>query len=84
MKYMNIEYFCINLKCRKDRKKNATKVFKRLGLIDKIQWLFADASPHGGKIGCFESHMACFKKSTKDIVVIFEDDVSVNKNTKIN
>lgn len=81
---MDIEYFCINLKCRKDRRKYATKVFKQLGLLDKIQWFFTEKSLYGGKIGCFESHIACFEKSTRDIVVIFEDDISINKKLKIN
>lgn len=78
--------YCINLKSRKDRLKEASKVFKKLNL--NVNFHIVDKHPNGGSQGCFESHIQCitdaYNKGSEQCV-IFEDDVTptnnINKDT---
>ena len=70
------EIVCINLESRKDKRKQAENVFNKLNIPAKFYT--AIKSPHGGKYGCFESHINVIRKAYQkglNNILIFEDDV---------
>lgn len=75
----SIDIYCINLISRKDRKDRVSAMFKKLGIMDSVQWLHVEKSPEGGRVGCFESHVKCLSASTADIVIVFEDDAVIGQ-----
>ena len=70
---MSIAFYCINLKERRDRRRKAAHLFKRLGI--PVHWWTVDRHPEGGRYGCFESHVQIWSRSKAQMTVVFEDDV---------
>jgi GR25 family glycosyltransferase involved in LPS biosynthesis len=73
----NIDVWCICLKERDDRHTYITNEFKRIGLIDKVNWHRPEKCKDGGRIGCFNSHKYCMITSLNKNkhALVFEDDV---------
>ena len=70
------EIVCINLESRKDKRKHAEKTLNKLNIPAKFYT--AIKSPHGGKYGCFESHINVIRKAYQkglNNILIFEDDL---------
>jgi len=73
---------CINLIERDDRFKFMNSEFKRVGLQDRVSWHRANKHPQGGRIGCFESHLAVFQAALDKgaaFAVVCEDDLRFAK-----
>lgn len=71
-----MDYYCINLRTRPDRRAYMEKEFKSLG-INPI-WCTYDKHPDGGIIGNFEGHTDIWKYALNrqaEWICIFEDDV---------
>jgi GR25 family glycosyltransferase involved in LPS biosynthesis len=71
---------CINLKSRPDRLHHSKEQFKRAS-IDNVYYHIVDKSPKGGRYGCYESHLAVYKKALgqgQKYALIFEDDFIIN------
>jgi len=69
--------YCINLRSRKDRLKQAQKVFKKIGL--DVSFHIVDKHPNGGSQGCFESHIQIITEAYNkgyERCIIFEDDAT--------
>ena len=69
--------FCINLRTRIDRKKEATKIFEQLNI--PIEFHTVDKHPISGTQGCFESHIQIITlayNSGYSRCIIFEDDIT--------
>ncbi len=78
----NTIVYGINLKERKDKRKNLTKICERRGI--PLQLFLADRHPTSGKRGCLESHLFIIKtayenkeKSGAKNLLIFEDDIKM-------
>lgn len=72
--------YCINLKSRKDRLKEASRVFKKINL--DMNFHIVDKHPNGGTQGCFESHIQIITKAFDqglERCIIFEDDATPTK-----
>ena len=79
---MNFQTYVINLPHRKDRRAEAEKELKKIGLCeDLIEFLPAKMTMRNGLIGCGYSHAFALSKflfeSEGDACVIFEDDFHV-------
>jgi GR25 family glycosyltransferase involved in LPS biosynthesis len=71
---------CINLKSRPDRLHHSKEQFKRAN-INNIYYHIVDKSPNGGRYGCYESHLAVYKKALQQghkYALVFEDDFIIN------
>eukprot|EP00929_Paragymnodinium_shiwhaense_P070476 TRINITY_DN35687_c0_g1_i1.p1 TRINITY_DN35687_c0_g1~~TRINITY_DN35687_c0_g1_i1.p1 ORF type:complete len:290 (+),score=50.84 TRINITY_DN35687_c0_g1_i1:87-872(+) len=69
---------CINLIERDDRFKHMKSEFARVGLKDRVHWHRPRKHPEGGRVGCFESHLALFKAALDqgaNFAVVCEDDL---------
>jgi hypothetical protein len=69
---------CINLIERGDRHKFMIRQLKQVGLADRVYWHRPHKHAEGGRVGCFESHLALFTAavdSGASFAVICEDDV---------
>ena len=79
----NVKVVCINLKCRKDKKKYMKKQLKRR----KLDFKFFNAKKHENpKRGCLESHLTVMEDAIKEgykSVLIFEDDVKFKRSLSI-
>lgn len=71
-----MEFYCINLSQRPDRRLKAQQEFDRLRI--PVTWWTVDRHPQGGKYGCFESHVNIWMHNNSDIIVVFEDDIQFN------
>lgn len=73
---MLIDFYCINLRTRPDRR---TKIQQQFDLLNiKPKWWTVEKHPEGGIIGCFESHTNIWKHAltqNADWICVFEDDV---------
>lgn len=56
-------------------------MFRIFGILDRVKWLIVEKSKYGSRIGCFKSHLQCLRKSSKDIVIVFEDDTTISNNS---
>jgi hypothetical protein len=72
----NIDVWCICLKERDDRYTYATNEFKRIGLIDKVNWHRPERNKLGS-LGCLLSHKFCAESAycNNKHALVFEDDV---------
>ena len=74
---------CINLLSRKDRYNHMVKEFKKLDILDNVNFLRVRKHKLGGKIGCYDSHLQLYRyclENKYQYALIFEDDVSFNLN----
>ena len=75
----SVDFVCINLQSRPDRKITSEAVFDKLGILELMNWWTVDKNPDGGIYGCFESHWGVWNNPefTKDYLCVFEDDLEV-------
>lgn len=69
---------CINLLERDDRYEMISQEFDRIGVADRVHWHRPHKHPEGGRVGCFESHLAVFQAALDrgvPFAVVIEDDV---------
>ncbi len=74
--------YCISLKERPDRRKEAKTQFDAVGLLDKVEFVIVKKHPVDCEQGIFESHLLCMKKGLHagaDNMVIFEDDICFDR-----
>ena len=86
---MNFQTYVINLPHRKDRRSEAEKELKKIGLCDNlVEFLPAKMTMRNGLIGCGFSHAFALSKflfeSEGDACVIFEDDFHIVEPDKFN
>lgn len=70
--------YCISLAQRGDRRKEAEKQFKSVGLSDLVAFHIVNKHPDNPEKGIYESHMDCMKMGLATgarHIVIFEDDI---------
>jgi hypothetical protein len=70
--------YCLSLSNRSDRYENARRQFETVGLLDRVEFIFAEKHPTDNEVGIYESHMAAIKKglaADARHILIFEDDV---------
>lgn len=81
---LDVNYVCISLKEKTERREKAKKAFKRLGIEDSMNWWIVDKHPVNGEYGCFESHWSTWihyyncwvgDPTSPPFLCIFEDDV---------
>lgn len=70
--------YCISLEDRKDRQASAKDQFARVGLHERVTFLFARRHPTDCEQGIFESNQTCLKMGLDAgarHILVFEDDV---------
>jgi hypothetical protein len=70
--------YCISLKERTDRRRQAEAQFAAVGLSRRVEYVLADRHPENSEMGIFQSHLECMARglaSGADRILIFEDDV---------
>lgn len=75
--------YCINLKTRKDRLRQAKRVFKQIDF--NPEYHIVDKHPVSGAQGCFESHISVITDAYNkgyERCVIFEDDIVLTTKDK--
>lgn len=73
-----MDFVCISLDFRKDRRDRIKPFFSRLGILDQVNWWIVQKHPSGGIYGCFESHYSVWNNQefTKPYLCVFEDDIT--------
>lgn len=76
----DFDFVCINLVDRKDRRRESERLFRKLGILDRIHWWTVDKHPQGGLYGCFESHWWIWNSDefNSPYLCIFEDDLNLD------
>lgn len=73
-----MEYYCISLANRTDRRERTEKTFNQLKI--PIRWWIVHKDPVGMN-GCFKSHLTLWKKfrdsSSEEFLFMFEDDIEL-------
>lgn len=74
---VEVDFVCISLISRKDRRVLISDLFRQLGIINKINWWIVEKHPRGGMYGCFESHWSVWnaKEFSSPYLCVFEDDL---------
>ena len=70
--------YCISLAGRPDRRENAGRQFKAVGLQDRVEFVIAQKHLTDNEQGIYESHMTCIEKGLAAgarHILIFEDDI---------
>jgi len=70
--------YCITLKSRPDRRRQAEQQFAILGILPRVEFVVVTKHPDNPEQGIFQSHMLCINKGILQKarnMLIFEDDV---------
>lgn len=70
--------YCISLKERQDRRREAKMQFHRVGLLERVEFVLVNKHPENNEKGIYESHLACIRKGIEadaKTILIFEDDI---------
>ena len=70
--------YCISLEHRTDRRRLSEIEFRKVGLLDRVEYVQAHKDARNSEKGIFESHMHCIKQGlavNARRIAIFEDDV---------
>jgi hypothetical protein len=70
--------YCISLDERADRRQEARKQFRSVGLADRVEFVIVKKHPTDNEQGIHESHMKCMRKgicADAQTMLIFEDDI---------
>ena len=70
--------YCISLKERPDRRREARSQFHAVGLLPLVEFIIVDKHPVDCEQGIFESHLLCMKRGLRAgarNILIFEDDI---------
>ena len=76
--------YCISLKERPDRRREARSQFRAVGLLPRVEFVIVDKHPVDCEQGIFESHLLCMKKglcAEARNILIFEDDICFERFT---
>ena len=78
--YFFDKIYCISIDTRIDRRTEAKKQFKRVGLLERVEFLHVARHPENPEKGIFQSHMKCLQKGLQEganHILIFEDDILI-------
>lgn len=70
--------YCISLEEREDRRQEAEKQFRRVGLRGRVEFVIVPKHPVDNERGIHESHLECFRRGIEAgarNMLVFEDDV---------
>ncbi|MDX9787131.1 MAG: glycosyltransferase [Desulfobacterales bacterium] len=70
--------YCISLRERIDRRRQALEQFQRVGLASRVEFVMVERHPLDCEQGIYESHQQCIRRglaTDADTILIFEDDV---------
>ncbi len=70
--------YCISLEERTDRRAEAIRQFRKVGLGDRVEFVIVQKNHADSEQGIFDSHMRCIHKGIQADarnMVIFEDDI---------
>jgi glycosyl transferase, family 25 len=74
--------YCISLRERPDRRKEAKAQFDAVGLLNSVEFVIVKKHPVNCEQGIYESHLLCMKKGLSagaENMVIFEDDICFDR-----
>lgn len=74
--------YCISLDKRIDRREQAKKQFREIGILDRVEFVIAAKHPTNPEEGIYQSHMKCLNKGIESggqHILVFEDDVFFEK-----
>jgi hypothetical protein len=70
--------YCISLDEREDRRQEAQRQFRSVGLAERVEFVIVKKHPIDNEKGIYESHMECLRRGLRSgacRMLIFEDDV---------
>jgi len=70
--------YCISLDERPDRRQEAERQFRRVGLAERVEFVIVQKDPVDAERGIHASHMECFRRGAAAqarTTLIFEDDI---------
>ncbi len=70
--------YCISLDEREDRRQEAERQFRAVGLADRVEFVIVKKHPVDIERGIYESHLECFRRGIQAgarTMLIFEDDI---------
>lgn len=70
--------YCISLEDRPDRRAEARKQFRKVGLENRVEFVVVKRNTQNSEQGIFESHMDCIRRGIQanvENMIIFEDDI---------
>src|SRR5512147_2256233 len=70
--------YCISLDERPDRRQEAERQFRRVGLEGRVEFVVVPKDPVDPERGIHSSHMECFRRGIRAgarTMLIFEDDI---------
>ena len=70
--------YCISLEHRTDRRRLSEIEFRKVGLLDRVEYVRVRPHSHNSEQGIFESHLHCIQKglaANARCMAVFEDDV---------
>jgi hypothetical protein len=70
--------YCISLEERTDRREEAKRQFRSVGLLERVEFAIIRKHPTDCEQGIYESHMACIGNGLRAgarTILIFEDDI---------
>lgn len=75
-----VDFVCISLDFRADRRAQIKTMFEQLGILDRMNWWTVGKHPKGGIYGCFESHYSIWQSSEfrRPYLWVFEDDIGLS------
>jgi len=70
--------YCISLEEREDRRQEAERQFRAVGLTDRVEFVIVKKHPVDNERGIYESHLECFRRGIgagARNMLVFEDDI---------
>jgi hypothetical protein len=70
--------YCISLDERPDRRQEAERQFRRVGLAGRVELVVVQKDPVDPERGIHSSHMECFRRGIREgarTMLVFEDDI---------
>lgn len=79
--------YCISLDEREDRRQEAERQFRSVGLADRVEFVIVKKHAVHNEQGIYESHLECFRRGIHTgarTMLIFEDDIVFDRfNAKV-
>ena len=79
--------YCISLDEREDRRQEAGRQFRAVGLADRVEFVIVKKHPVDIEQGIYESHLECLRRGIRAgarTMLIFEDDIVFDRfSTKV-
>jgi hypothetical protein len=70
--------YCISLDEREDRRQEAERQFRSVGLLVRVEFVIVQKHPVDNERGIYESHLECFRRGIgagARSILVFEDDI---------